>query len=379
MHHRGHGRRRVSARPVATVAAAVACGAAVAATSMAIAMSSAHAEARSTNARLTLTGMVDGNCPVDVGGTTAYVAPGGTVTLAPSLAGASLTVPLIGTVPVDSGHVASFVDTVTVDGSTHELRGGETLVLHNVTDKTTVGWRATAVTLVPSLLGGITVPLNANNVSLPAGGELDWTGQIIPSAHSQCGVEVAVPTVKASVGTHTVTVPGVGVTVSVPGRSHRPTQAPTSSSASPTGGSSAPPSTRPPTARSHPGTTSSAPGGRAGSAPARSTINRAPWPGPGRHRMPPGGNRDPASVAQHRSNNAVGPAPAGPGGSGASSEVRIRADHRAPAADNQVAAPGTERLTGGSLPALLAIAAMLALSLVTAVYVRQHLLGERRR
>jgi len=107
-----------------------------------------------------------------------------------------------------------------------------------------------------------------------------------------------------------------------------------------------------------------------------------PWPGPGRHRMPPGGNRDPASVAQHRSNDALGPAPAGSGGTGGtggSSEVRIRADHRAPAADNQVAAPGTQRLTGGSLPALLAIAAMLALSLVTAVYVRQHLLGERRR
>src|SRR4051812_2151362 len=103
MHHGGHGRRRVRARPFATVAAAVACGAAAAATSMAIAMSSAHAEARSTTARLTLTGMVDGNCPVDVGGTTAYVAPGGTVTLAASLAGASVTVPLLGTVPLDSG------------------------------------------------------------------------------------------------------------------------------------------------------------------------------------------------------------------------------------------------------------------------------------
>jgi hypothetical protein len=95
--------------------------------------------------------------------------------------------------------------------------------------------------------------------------------------------------------------------------------------------------------------------------------------------MRPAGNRDRATVTQHGSNNAVGPAPAGPRGSGASSEVRIRADHRAPAADNQVAAPGTQRLSGGSLPALLAIAAMLALSLVTAIYVRQHLLGERRR
>jgi hypothetical protein len=59
--------------------------------------------------------------------------------------------------------------------------------------------------------------------------------------------------------------------------------------------------------------------------------------------------------------------------------VPVGAEHRAPAADNQVAAPGTQRLTGGSLPALLAIAAMLALSLVSAIYVRQHLLGERRR
>jgi hypothetical protein len=349
-------------------------------------MSSAHAEAASTTARLTLTGMVDDNCPVDVGGTTAYVAPGGTVTLEASLAGASVKVPVlnvlgirIGTkvVNLDSRSVASFVDTVKINGRATSLHGpSDTIALHDVRSPINVEWEASAITLVPGVLGGITVPLNANNVSLPVGGELDWTGRIIPSADTRCGVAVALPTVKASVGTHTVTVPGVGVTVSLPGRSHSPTDAAPTSAPAPTGTSSAPPSPTGSSAAPPDGhTPSSGPGKHTGGhAPTRSAVDQPAWPGLGRHRMPAG--RDTTKAALQRAN-----APAsGPRASehGAPTLAPIHADHRAPAADNQVAAPpGTQRLTGGSLPALLAIAAMLALSLVSAIYVRQHLLGDR--
>jgi hypothetical protein len=364
-------------RPWPGVAVALGTAAAVSALSTAITISSAHAEAARTTARLTLTGMVDDNCPVDVGGTTAYVAPGGTVTLEASLAGASVKVPLLGSVPIDSRHIAGFADTVTVDGSSHQLSGGRSLVLHGVTAAKTVSWRPTAVTLLPSLLGGITVPLNANNVSLPAGGELDWTGRIIPSANTQCGVAVALPTVKASVGTHTVTVPGVGVTVSLPGRSHSATDPAPTSAPAPTGTSSVPPpstgpSTRPPGGH----TPSSAPGKHTDNAPTRSAVDQPARPEPGRHRMP--ADHDSTKVALQRANGAAS-GPAAAAGDDAPSVEPIGADHRAPAADDQVAAPGTQRLMGGSLPALLAIAAMLALSLVSAIYVRQHLLGDRGR
>jgi phosphohistidine swiveling domain-containing protein len=356
------------------VVVALGSAAAASALSMAITVSSAHAEAASTTARLTLTGMVDENCPVDIGGTTAYVAPGGTVTLDASLVGASVRVPLLGTIPLDSRHIAGFADTVTVDGSSHQLSGGGSLVLRGITSETTVAWRATAVTLLPSLLGGITVPLNANNVSLPAGGELDWTGRIIPSTNTRCGVAIALPTVKASVGTHTVTVPGVGVTVSLPGRSHTPTDPAPTSAPAPTGTSSAP-STGAASVPSHGHSPSSGPGKHTGHAPTRGAIDRPALPGPGRHRMPAG--RDATKAAdQQASAPASGPTASAPG---STSVVPIGAEHRAPAADNQVAAPGTQRLMGGSLPALLAIAAMLALSLVSAVYVRQHLLGDRGR
>jgi hypothetical protein len=378
MHHRGHAWRRMRTRQWPAVTAALGSAAAVSALSMAITVSSAHAEAARTTARLTLTGMVDENCPLDIGGTSAYVAPGGTVTLEASLAGASVKVPLLGTIPLDSRHIAGFADTVTVDGGSHRLSGGGSLVLRDITAETTVAWRATAVTLLPSLLGGITVPLNANNVSLPAGGELDWSGRIIPSASTRCGVAVALPTVKASVGTHTVTVPGVGVTVSLPGRSHTRTESAPTSVPVATGTSPAvpPPSTEPAGVPSHEHSpSSSGPGKHTGHAPRRGAIDQPARSGPGRHRMP--AERDPTTAAAGPATApASNPAASEPGGT---SVVPIGADHRAPAAANQVAAPGTQRLTGGSLPALLAIAAMLALSLVSAIYVRQHLLGDRGR
>jgi hypothetical protein len=364
MHYRhGHGPPRTRARRLLAGAAALTGAAAAAAMTMGITMSAAHAEAQSTTAHLTLTGMVDANCPIDVGGTTAYVAPGGTVTLEPSLVGAS-----VASVPLDAAHIASFVVTVTVDGDTTTLRHpGDKLVLPDVTAVLSVEWHASAVTL----LGLLSIPLNANSVSLPVGAELNWTGRIVPSADTRCGVAPALPTVQASVGTHTVTVPGIGVSVSLPGRPGTATAPSTSAGAtSSSPASSSSPSTRTPTRP---------PGMRAPSShhpvgstqPSRGAIDQPPGTGPGRHRMPAVGSRDGTTrTARHD--------PGGPASEPAARSTRaetavpIRGGRRTPAAEKDIAAPGTQRLAGSGLPALLAIAAVLALSVVSALGVRQY-------
>jgi hypothetical protein len=56
----------------------------------------------------------------------------------------------------------------------------------------------------------------------------------------------------------------------------------------------------------------------------------------------------------------------------AETAVPIRGGRRTPAAEKDIAAPGTQRLAGSGLPALLAIAAVLALSVVSALGVRQY-------
>jgi phosphohistidine swiveling domain-containing protein len=176
-----------------------------------LAMTPAHAEASATTTTLTLTGMVSSTCDLGTGGTVAYVAPGGTMTIKASLAGASVQVPVVGTVALDSSLVASFVDEVTIDGKQHTLRStSDTIVLRNVTGTHKISWQATGV----SLLGGIgTVPLNASNV---VGGELDWSGTIVASKNTDCGIAVSVPTTKLHVGTHTVTVPGINASLPNP-------------------------------------------------------------------------------------------------------------------------------------------------------------------
>ena len=68
----------------------------------------AGAEAGSTTATLTLTGIRDSNCDLQTGGTTAYVKPGGTVTFQGELAGISVKVPVLGTIPLSSSAITSF-------------------------------------------------------------------------------------------------------------------------------------------------------------------------------------------------------------------------------------------------------------------------------
>jgi hypothetical protein len=288
--------------------------------------------------------MVSSTCDLGTGGTTAYVAPGGTMTIKASLAGASVRVPLVGRVALDSSHVASFVDEVTIDGVRHTLRSpSDTIVLRDVSGTHKILWRASSITL----LGGLgTVALNASNV---VGGELDWAGTIVASKNTDCGIAVSVPTTKLHVGTHTVTVPGVDVSLPNPLRKVLP--------APRTQASSAVPSHRPS-------------GGVVNNPPTEQSTSQRIMP----HAINHGG----AGRTAHVPATGDGAAPA----RGSASAHRSATPSTSPAAKVK---PGADiglgkpdRSGGVQPPALLALAAILALFTVSAMWARTHLLRRPR-
>jgi hypothetical protein len=313
-------------------------------------MSPAHAEASTTTTTLTLTGMVSSTCDLGTGGRVAYVAPGGTMTIKASLVGASVNVPLVGAVPLDSAHVASFVDEVTIDGKRHTLRTPtDTIVLRSVRGTHTIAWRATGV----SLLGGLgTVPLTADRVGLPVGGELDWTGTIVASKNTDCGVAVSVPTTKLHVGTHTVTVPGADVSLPNPVRRLLPTPR--------TGASGSP------GAAAH----SSRPAGSAvGYTPPGLTVPQKVMP----HAVNYGGDVGAAGGTGHVA--AAGGGRTAVGGDAAGSSPTPTTSPAAkvkPGAGADLGQP--DQPAGVRLPVVLALAAILALFTVSAMWARTHLL-----
>jgi phosphohistidine swiveling domain-containing protein len=358
---RQDGRHRSRLSAPTTWIAALAGGAIAAA--IALAMVPAQAEASSTTATLTLTGLVDSNCDVSAGGSTAHVAPGGTVTVKASLAGLSVNVPGIGQVSIDSSKVASFVDTVTIDGNKHTLKKtSDTIVLKNVTGTHKIHWSADKIVVAGGLLGNaITVPLNGNDVNLPAGGKLSWSGQIVASKGTDCGVQIQTPKVKVSAPGATVTLPGVKT--SLPNPVHSITKGLPKPSLP--GGAS-----------------SSAPGGKKKSSGAAPTVSYSPpsltvpqkvmskasqqggtGGGGGGGFVPPnsgggGGGGAPAAASVTRT---VAPKPL------PSPAAKIKSGKSHP-----VAQPA--HLGGAQLPVLLAILAILALSSVTATYARTYLL-----
>ena len=337
---------------------------------IALAMAPANAEASSTTATLTLTGIVDSNCQVSTGGTIAHVAPGGTVTIKASLAGASVKVSIPAslpglpdksvTVPLDSSQVASFVDKVTIDGHKHTLKTAKSkIVLHNVSGTHHISWKASAV----SLLGGLgTVPLNGNDVNLPAGGQLSWSGTIVASKNTDCGVQISVPTVKVSAPGHTLTLSGTNISVPNPIPSLTKKLTPPNL---PTGSSSSKPAHHP--------KTKSGGGGTVKYTPPPKTVPEKVMP----HAVNFGGGGG--------SGNGGFAPPAAGGGGGVAAPAPAPVTSTAPAPPKTSPAAKIkpaktvdvaqhDQLGGAQLPVLLAIVAILALSTVTAMYARMFLL-----
>lgn len=352
------------ARPSRLHATALLVAGGIAALSTAILLNNlpAEAESSSTTATLTLTGIRDSDpkCDISTGGTTVYVKPGGTVTFKAELAGLSVKLPIVGYVDISSSLIASFNDKLIIDGNKkhpHYIAEGKTFVWKNVPGGThSLAWSANSVTTKL----GVTIPLNLDIVHLPVGGKLNWVGSLKASKGTECGISIEVPGGGITIGPITVSVPPITsiptVPVTVP------------SVPLPGGGSSS-------SGGKHhhgggPGTSSPAPGGG-------SSVSTEPIPIPKRVVPNPGGG-----------NSAFGGG-GGLGGVGALPEGSI--GPVAPAAITSTAVPPSssspkpksvdlatnstgDGMGGPQLPVLLAIVAIIALSLVTATYARMYLL-----
>jgi hypothetical protein len=344
-------RRRGLSLATALVAMGLAGSAAVLATT-----GTASAEAAASTATLTLTGVVDSNCPISTGGTTVYVAPGGSIDFKAALAGISVNVTtLLGipiTVALNTSTVAAFSDTLIMDGDTahpQTVTGTQDYKLSGISGNHTFTWTAASVQLLPSVAGGVTVQLNANNVSLPVGAKLSWNGAISTSKTNTCGISAQLPGVQASAGPIHVSIPPVALpSVTVP--------------ALPSLGGLLPGST--PTAGSTGGTATS---------------------GNGLGYNDPGQQVPAAVVPKGGGNGLFGEGSNGSGGSGSSgggangknaalTGSGVTASGSPSLANGKTVDLSAKKTSAAQIPVVLAVLAILALSLVSAAYARMYLL-----
>jgi hypothetical protein len=308
-------------------------------------------------ATFAVTGVLDGNCQVSIGGTEVWIKPGDKINFNSSLVGVNLPVVtslvtgLVG--KVVGLNVTAVVDAGTSHAQTVAVSGGRTTVFANAANLSggnhTLTWTATSVAVLPLLGSLINVPLSSS--ALHSGTALKWQGVIhVTNDTANCKLSVSTPKVGISVGPIKVTVPPINVRVPAPTLPNLPTltlpgghpSTPASGSTTPPAGGGVhytpPPLTVPEQAMSRVG--NGAVGGEGvlpnGGAPTqiRSNVPQAPVP-----------TNDPSPTDA----------------AGASKRMlkTILASNRAPAAQ---------------LPVLLAIIAIIALSLVTATYARLYML-----
>jgi hypothetical protein len=169
----------------------------------------------SDTATFAVTGVLDSNCLVSTGGTEIWIKPGDVINFESSLVGIN-----VAGLPLHVGQLAGLNVSATIDAGTtsaqtvtvagaattsfppspgHALAAGD----HSVT------WTATGVPLV----GGLVV-LPLSSAALQSGASLTWNGVIHVSADAaQCKIGVGTPQVGISVGPVKVTVPPIDVSV----------------------------------------------------------------------------------------------------------------------------------------------------------------------
>jgi hypothetical protein len=311
----------------------------------------------SDNATFTVTGVLDSNCLVSTGGTEVWVKPGDKINFDSALAGVNVAV-----LPLPPlGKVAGLNIDALIDGNTSHphaisLRNGNPYVLPGSTLSAgthTLKWTATGVTLVGGL---VTLPLASNE--LKSGASLTWEGVIhVTNDAAQCKLSVGTPKIDVSVGPVKVPVPPLNVNIPVPNLPSLP--------GLPGGGSGG----------GGGGTGGGGGGGSSGG-------------GGGGHYKPP-----PVTVPEQVMGNIGG----GFGGvapnGGGSTQLGTGLPEQPGAAGNSKSDPQSANNTQGKskttkvvstlasnkapaaqLPVLLAIVAIIALSLVTATYARLYLL-----
>ena len=208
--------------------AGIAGGSVVAAVLLALSPSIANASSDSVKATFSVTGVSTSNCDVSAGGSDVYVSPGEELDVKSSLVG--LTVPVVGA--IDFSQVAAFKGALIIDPGTSQeqkLDISDTVQKLNL-DKGNHSFKWTVDSV--KLLGGLLyLPLQLSTSAAKAGANLTYTGTIhVTSDAANCGVSVQVPGVAVSASvTHlptvSVSLPGVKVPtvpVSVPSLSGLP-------------------------------------------------------------------------------------------------------------------------------------------------------------
>lgn len=325
----------------------------------------AGAEASTSTATLTLLGIRDSNCDFQTGGTTVYIKPGGTVTFTGELTGISVKVAGL-TIPISSSLVTSFNYKLIINGDKkhpHLVNGKSKYVLRDVTKDQALAWSAASVQINVPLLGGLhkleNIPLSLSNVTgIPAGGHLNWAGKVVASSNTKCGI-AQVPGGVVSVGPIHVTVPPITNLPSQPGLPNLPGGGNSSSSSS----------------GHHPGNGhGSSPGTGGGSNPSGSQtpIPELVVPNVGSGGDSAFGGGGIGGLGAQPDAGGIGPAAADAVTSTAAAPSSAPGSKPKPV---DLATNSTDGGLGGpQLPVLLAIVAIIALSLVTAAYARMYLL-----
>ncbi len=180
-----------------------------------------HYHSGSDTATFTVTGVLDSNCLISTGGTEVWIRPGDAINFKSGLAGISL----LGST-LDVGSLAGLdVNAVIDPGTSHQqtlsVVGGHTTLFPSRLQHPLgagdhrLAWTATHVTALSLLGTPITLPMSA--VQLRSGASLSWSGIIhVTTTAPQCKLAVSTPTIHAHVGPINITVPGVSVGVPTP-------------------------------------------------------------------------------------------------------------------------------------------------------------------
>jgi hypothetical protein len=173
-----------------------AVGIALAGGTAALAMQSAHAAAPSVDATFSVTGVTTSNCGVSAGGNDVYVAPGGAINFKTSVASLNLlglSLSTAGLTGLDGQLVIdpSSATPTKVNVTTSKATTVTGLAIGNHTYKFT----ATALSL-----GTLPViPLSASNTSVSGGASLNYGGTIhVTDQAALCGIAIQVPGVHVS-------------------------------------------------------------------------------------------------------------------------------------------------------------------------------------
>lgn len=320
-------------------------------------------------ATFAVTGVLDGNCAVSTGGTEVWIKPGDKIDFNSSLAGINLPV-VTSTITGLTSSVSGLNVTATIDAGTPKAQtisvvAGKTTAFPSAAQLSggdhKLTWTATSVDVLPVLGAAINVPLS--NSALQSGAALSWQGVIhVTSDTAQCKLSVGTPQVAVSVGPIKVTVPPINVSVPLPNLPSLPSLPTIKLPGLPGGGPAKTP------VAVHPKTNTG--GGVRYTPPPRTVPEQVvghigTQGGGGSEGLQPDANRSSPLGIHLPQVPVAGNPPADPRSPAAAAKSRVitkRVDlaaNRAPVAQ---------------LPVLLAIVAIIALSLVTATYARLYLL-----